>query len=145
MWLTMCPVPQSKCILLLHVTLCTKCEFLPFWESIFTINVRQFILADLYWWLWRFVPSKMNVPLKINPQVISVSKVCHFYAFQCFLLTVTMVEIKYTSSLHNAWWTGIDVSSEFTVTATFSSLSDLHYHMIDTMFVWFINSKQPKK
>ncbi len=58
---SMCRVPRSTCTL--HVTLCTKCEFLPFWNRIITIKMwgeSRFNLTDGYLWLWSFVPSSQK-------------------------------------------------------------------------------------
>ncbi len=54
-------IPWSMCTLhicILHINLCTKCEFSPFWKHIFTIKMWsdfRFILTNGYLRLWSSV------------------------------------------------------------------------------------------
>ncbi len=82
----MCPVPQSMCTL--HVTLCTKCEFVQFGNRIFTIKM---------WGEFRFkLDKRVPMTVKLSPikgqftfqnyQVISVSELRLSHSFQWLLL-----------------------------------------------------------
>ncbi len=105
-------VPRLMCSL--HVTLCTKCEFLPFWNHIFTVKMwgeSRFNLTDGYLWLW-YEASSHQVKSEFtsqNYQVISVLKLCLSHSFGCCLL-LQQLKFKCSSSC-NARKTGLETSS----------------------------------
>ena len=112
---SMCPVPPSTCTL--HATLCTKCDFLPFWNRIFTIKMggeSRFNLTDGYLWLWSFIPS--------SQKWIRLSKLPSYFSFKTpsfpqFSMAVACCYNGWnlnTSILCNAQRIGLETSSDFT-------------------------------
>ncbi len=79
----------------LHITLCTKCEFLPFWNRIFTIKTQ-----DSTWQTGTYDCEASSHQVKSefasqNYQIISVSKLRLSHSFQWLLLVAARLKFKY--------------------------------------------------
>ncbi len=99
-------------------TLCAKCEVLqlilkPYCQhKMCEIGYSRFILTACgYLWLWSFVPSSQKWIRLLNCQSYFSFRTPIFpiHGFQWLMLAVTT--IVNTSSLRNAWHTGLDTSS----------------------------------
>ena len=107
-------IAQSTCPL--HVSLCTKCEFSPFWNGIFTIKMRgesRFILKNGDLWL-KLCPikSKVNLPPKIAKLLQFQKSVSPTVFYGCWSLLRSLLQrLNICSCICNAWWTRLETSS----------------------------------
>ncbi len=105
-------VSRSTCTL--YLKLCTKCEFLQFWNHTLLINVRwlRFILMTRWALDWEASSNQVKCEFASqNYQVISVKKLHIAHGFQWLLLICYNGCNLKNNSLRNAWWTGLDTPS----------------------------------